>query len=138
MTHRRRLFTVLWTAPRATPAQPYFSHVKPQASHNSYVRLSPAGIVGPGWPLFTQRRNFCDRKTVAARLSIPDDGLHGSVTVMEWYKEEGEYVEEQEALCEIETPDFTYDFQSDVSGYLARILVRHGPAEAGETIGVLL
>ena len=44
-------------------------------------------------------------------------------------------MEEQEALCEIETPDFTYNFQSDVTGYLARILVRQGSVEAGQSIG---
>lgn len=74
-------------------------------------------------------------KIVPMRLSIPDDGLHSVVTVKEWYKQEGDFISESEAICEIETPDFSYDFQSDVSGFLAKIIIPQGDVQAGDSIG---
>ncbi|GBG32613.1 Dihydrolipoyllysine-residue acetyltransferase component of pyruvate dehydrogenase complex, mitochondrial [Hondaea fermentalgiana] len=61
----------------------------------------------------------------AAKVLLPDDGYDSS-SVATWYKEEGDKIRSSESLVEIETPEFSYDFQSSVSGVLAKIVKQAG------------
>lgn len=51
-------------------------------------------------------------------MYIGEDGGHGH-KISQWYKEEGDEVSNQEAICEIETNEFLYDFVAQDSGFLA-------------------
>jgi len=76
-----------------------------------------------------------EQEVVPIRQSAPDDGVHHNVTVLEWYKGEGDSVEANEALCEIDTPEFSYDFQSSVGGVIAKIVAPAGTeVEPGDTL----
>ncbi len=58
--------------------------------------------------------------------------------IANWLKQEGEAVEEGEALVEIETDKATMEYQSPESGHLLRILLAAGQSAAlGEPIAVL-
>lgn len=61
----------------------------------------------------------------AVKIILPDDGYDVS-SVATWYKKEGEAIKSAESLVEIETPEFSYDFQSSVTGVLAKILKHEG------------
>eukprot|EP00924_Labyrinthula_sp_SR-Ha-C_P013740 snap_masked-scaffold_5-processed-gene-11.23-mRNA-1 protein AED:1.00 eAED:1.00 QI:0/-1/0/0/-1/1/1/0/201 len=58
-------------------------------------------------------------------VQLPDDGHH-EVSVLQWYKGVGDEVKVEEALCEIDTPEYSYDLQADVEGFLTQILKRGG------------
>jgi len=56
-----------------------------------------------------------------------------------WYKEEGEEVEKDEAICEMFTDKATFDVPCSVAGKLLEILVEEEEAEVqvGQVIAVL-
>ncbi|NOZ23533.1 MAG: hypothetical protein GXP25_20850 [Planctomycetes bacterium] len=56
-----------------------------------------------------------------------------------WYKEVGEDVDKDEALCEMFTDKATFDVPSDVSGKVLEILVEEEETEVkvGDVIAVL-
>ena len=64
---------------------------------------------------------FGEEDIITLRLPLDDAAGH-HVQLREWYKQEGDLVEEQEAVCEVETDAFTYDYVSPHRGYLAKIL----------------
>lgn len=45
-------------------------------------------------------------------------------TISEWYKKEGDHVEEGEALCQVETQKLSNDVEAPVSGILVRIIAQ--------------
>ena len=51
-------------------------------------------------------------------LYVGDDGGHDH-RVSRWLKSEGDVVAPDEAVCEIETTEFLYDFGTDEEGYLS-------------------
>ena len=58
--------------------------------------------------------------------------------VAKWLKEEGDEVEEGEAILEIETEKLTKDLESPVHGILKKIIVPEGEeAECGATIAII-
>jgi len=52
------------------------------------------------------------------------------VTIANWTKEDGDYVEEEEILCEIESDKATFELSAEASGILTRLV------EEGETLEV--
>lgn len=52
-------------------------------------------------------------------------------TITEWYKKEGDHVEEGEVICQVETQKITNDVESPVAGTLVRII-----AQADETVAI--
>ena len=61
----------------------------------------------------------------ATTLKLPDDG-HKVASIVSWAKLEGDEVKVNDVVCEIDTSEYTYDFQSQESGVLAKILVGAG------------
>jgi hypothetical protein len=74
------------------------------------------------------------------RLRLPDDGfplLRRSIP--KWFKKEGDTIKSGEPLCEVDTGDVVYDFNSPVAGFLVRITAQEGTTDlkAGEIIAYL-
>jgi pyruvate/2-oxoglutarate dehydrogenase complex dihydrolipoamide acyltransferase (E2) component len=61
----------------------------------------------------------------ATTLKLPDDG-HKVASIVSWAMLEGATVKVNDVVCEIDTSEYTYDFQSQESGVLAKILVGAG------------
>lgn len=47
-------------------------------------------------------------------------------SISQWYKHIGDEVAEGDALCEVETPSYSFDFIVNNSGYLSEVLVHTG------------
>jgi len=86
-----------------------------------------------------EKENVEEKPIVPIVLRAPDDGANHQVTVSEWYKSEGDEVEAGEAICEIDSPEFSYDYQTSVSGVVAKIIARTGTSdiEPGDTLAYL-
>jgi hypothetical protein len=50
--------------------------------------------------------------TEEIKIRMPDMG-EGIGRVVKWYKEEGDVVQREDVLCDIETPDFTFGMEID-------------------------
>jgi len=74
---------------------------------------------------------------MAIDLEIPSVGESVSeATIGRWLKAEGDWVEKDESLVELETDKVTVELPSPVAGVLSKILKREGEtAEVGEVIG---
>ncbi|MCX8095134.1 MAG: 2-oxo acid dehydrogenase subunit E2 [Caldisericia bacterium] len=72
-------------------------------------------------------------------LRMPKFGLtmeEGVIT--KWYKNEGDYIEKGEIVCEIESEKIINDLESPVSGILKKILVREGESKkVGDVIAII-
>ena len=81
---------------------------------------------------------FGEKDIIKLRLPVEDAGGH-HVQLREWYKGEGDEVEAGEAVCEIETAAFMYDYQSPFAGYVAKILTPESDEylEQGRTIALM-
>jgi len=53
------------------------------------------------------------------KLRMVDD-VHQSSSISAWHKHEGDYVKTSEPVLEIDTPEFSFDFQSPDSGIIAK------------------
>ncbi|MBI5486684.1 MAG: 2-oxoglutarate dehydrogenase complex dihydrolipoyllysine-residue succinyltransferase [Deltaproteobacteria bacterium] len=75
----------------------------------------------------------------AVELKVPPVGESiAEVTIAEWLKKEGDAVERDEAVVELETEKATVELPAPASGVLRRILKAKGQKAAiGETIGLL-
>lgn len=64
-------------------------------------------------------------------ITMPDLGDTGNGTLLQWYKEPGDFVEQDALLCEIETDAFTFQMQTDDEelGLLKEICVPAGTRE---------
>ncbi len=58
----------------------------------------------------------------ASKLVVPDDG-HDEVQVISWAVSQGDMVDIGDIICEIETPDYSYNFESMYSGFVANLMV---------------
>jgi len=76
---------------------------------------------------------------MAVELKVPESGE--SITEVQiggWLKSEGDFVEQDEAIVEIETDKASMELSAPSSGLLARVLKRAGDAaEVGEVIAVI-
>jgi 2-oxoglutarate dehydrogenase E2 component (dihydrolipoamide succinyltransferase) len=59
--------------------------------------------------LVTDRSKF----TVPIEVKIPDMGTGQSSKIVEWWKKVGDVIQQEDVLCDIETPDFTYGLETD-------------------------
>ncbi|MBI5498903.1 MAG: 2-oxoglutarate dehydrogenase complex dihydrolipoyllysine-residue succinyltransferase [Deltaproteobacteria bacterium] len=75
----------------------------------------------------------------AVELKVPPVGESiAEVTIAEWLKKEGDAVERDEAVVELETEKATVELPAPAPGVLGRILKRKGEkAVIGETIGLI-
>ena len=60
-----------------------------------------------------------------------------SGTIVRWLKAEGDAVEANEPLYELDTDKVTQEVESEVTGVLLRIVVQEGETEVGTTIAVI-
>ena len=58
-------------------------------------------------------------------LYVGQDGGHDRI-LKEWMKQEGDAVAPQDVLCEIDTTEFSYDYTSEVEGYLVHRTIAEG------------
>ncbi len=61
-----------------------------------------------------------------AEVRLPDLGETGEVTIVEWFKGEGDAVRVGEELLEVETEKTTFVIEAPQTGRLARILKPQG------------
>jgi len=61
----------------------------------------------------------------AIKVVLPDDG-HPFCDVVSWYPAIGDSIKTDDLLCEIETPDYSYDFEARDDGYLAKVMIPGG------------
>lgn len=76
--------------------------------------------------------------TVRVPIHIPD---LGDSKVLEWFKEEGDVVYEDDVLCDVETPDFTFGLETEDPVAILDEIVVKGPSEIlpdNTVIGYLL
>ena len=74
------------------------------------------------------RRCFCDNTKIIQekiKVILPDDG-HPSCDLKICYPAIGDAIKSDDVLCEIETPDYTYDFEAIDEGFLAKIMLPSG------------
>ena len=76
---------------------------------------------------------------MAVELKVPEVGESiTEVQIGQWRKGEGERVEKDENLVEIETDKATVDLPAPISGTIAKVLKRNGDTAAvGEVIGIM-
>jgi 2-oxoglutarate dehydrogenase E2 component (dihydrolipoamide succinyltransferase) len=72
-------------------------------------------------------------------LKIPQAGESiQEVEIGQWYKREGQWVEQDETVVELETDKASMDLPAPAAGVLTKILKKEGdPAEIGETIALI-
>lgn len=59
-------------------------------------------------------------------------------TIVEWYKQEGDQVEEGEPLFMVDTEKATMDVESEVSGVLKKILIgENEEVPVGEVVAII-
>jgi len=61
-----------------------------------------------------------------AEVRLPDLGETGEVTIVEWFKSEGDAVRVGEELLEVETEKTTFVIEAPQAGRLTRILKPQG------------
>ena len=78
-----------------------------------------------------------DAQGVTVELKIPDAGESiEEVRIVEWLKQEGDQVEEDENLVELETDKASLTLPAPAAGVLEEVLKHDGEsASVGETIG---
>ena len=86
-------------------------------------------------------RCFCDNAKIikeTIKVILPDDG-HPSCDLKICYPAIGDAIKSDDVLCEIKTPDYTYDFEATDEGFLAKIMVPSGTkgVEPGRTTSTL-
>jgi hypothetical protein len=66
--------------------------------------------------------------TEEIQVRMPEIG-EGEGKILKWFKEEGDVVQREDILCDIETPDFTFGMEIDDEelGIIGKILVEAGP-----------
>src|SRR6476619_1304334 len=76
---------------------------------------------------------------MSVELKVPEVGESISeVQIGSWLKEEGEHVEKDENLVEIETDKATVELPAPAAGVIAKVLKHNGDTAAvGEVIGYL-
>eukprot|EP01083_Nonionella_stella_P062860 163431_1 len=79
------------------------------------------------------RSNLLPPHTKIKMPSVGDGNQSGEIT--KWYKQIGDAIKLDDALCEIEMDDLTLDLEADCDGYLAEISVPEGIiVKSGTTI----
>eukprot|EP00357_Protocruzia_adherens_P037074 CAMPEP_0115030398 /NCGR_PEP_ID=MMETSP0216-20121206/37765_1 /TAXON_ID=223996 /ORGANISM="Protocruzia adherens, Strain Boccale" /LENGTH=381 /DNA_ID=CAMNT_0002407551 /DNA_START=204 /DNA_END=1349 /DNA_ORIENTATION=+ len=60
--------------------------------------------------------------------------------IVSWYKEEGDFIDTGDAICEIQTDKASLDFNSTEEGYLAKIVIKEGVEDIpiGKLLGVMV
>lgn len=71
--------------------------------------------------------------TIEVKLPAMGDTVE-EAEILTWFKSEGEWVEEDEALLEVATDKIDTEVPSPATGTLAKILVRPGDAVAVGTV----
>ena len=61
-----------------------------------------------------------------AEVRLPDLGETGEVTIVEWFKREGDAVRVGEELLEVETEKTTFVIEAQQTGHLTTILKPQG------------
>lgn len=51
--------------------------------------------------------------TEEVNVLMPAMGLPGGQKIIQWYKQEGDVVQRNDVICDIETPDFTYGMETE-------------------------
>ena len=75
---------------------------------------------------------------MSVELKVPTVGESiTEVEVFRWHKKEGDRVEKNETLVELETAKVTVELPAPSAGILARIIKPSGTAQVGEIIGIL-
>ena len=111
---------------------------------NEAVGLWVENVVVSSWKMMPARRSACRRLlqrgfsidsatfnisaqehtcNLSIPLCMPEFGSSENSTgrVTEWYKTEGDFVEAEEPVCELETPQMIVDVVAANRGYLAKI-----------------
>lgn len=73
-------------------------------------------------------------------IQVPElEGVHGhAVTIVKWYKKEGDIVRKDEAVLEIEFPKVEFEISSPANGRLIKIIVKEGRmARVLDKVGII-